>query len=155
MRELLITYGRLLHDKGYAKEAEGNLSIRAPGGFSIYITPTGFDKGELKLSSVVEVGLHGKRSGGYLDPSSDLEIHLGIYRLCPSVKAVLHTHSPRAVRLAQEGASLPGLPCVDGEEAIPKAVQTSGAALLKGHAVYIAGKDLEACFKKLEEIERS
>lgn len=146
-----------MHEKGYVKESEGNLSVRCPGGRSFYITPTGFHKGELRAMDILEIGLHGKRSGGFREPSSDLEIHLSLYRTYPWVGAVLHAHSPRAVELAGSGTfsgSSPECPpIVSREEDIPDAISKAGSVLLKNHGIYAAGKNLKEAFERLERVE--
>ncbi|MBI4054774.1 MAG: class II aldolase/adducin family protein [Elusimicrobia bacterium] len=153
-KELLLSYGKRMHNAGYLREADGNLSVRCAAGASLYITSAGKNKGALRLFEIVEVGLHGKRSSGHEAPSSDLPIHLAIYRSCPKFGAVLHAHSPRAVRLAQSEGSGPELPCVEQPSQIPAHIAASRAVLLKNHGIYVAGKNLEEAWRLLEKIER-
>jgi L-fuculose-phosphate aldolase len=65
----------------------------------VAVTPTGARLDEVKPQQVAVVGLDGALLEGELAPSSELGLHLGIYRRGDAA-AVVHTHSPFATALA-------------------------------------------------------
>jgi L-fuculose-phosphate aldolase len=75
----------------------GNVSARA--GELVAITPTGANLDELSADQVALVDLDGDQVGGDLRPSSELELHLGVYRRY-GAGAVVHTHAPMATALS-------------------------------------------------------
>ena len=75
----------------------GNVSARA--GEHVAITPTGANLEDLTAEQVALVDLDGAQVGGELEPSSELGLHLGVYRRY-STGAVVHTHAPMATALS-------------------------------------------------------
>lgn len=91
-----LTSRRLAADRLVVGSA-GNVSERV--GELIAITPTGATLEELSPEQVILVDLEGHRVEGVGEPSSELALHLGIYRRY-GAGAVVHTHSPLATALA-------------------------------------------------------
>lgn len=75
----------------------GNVSARA--GERVAVTPTGATLAELSADQVAVVDLDGNHVEGELEPTSELELHLGVYRRYEA-GAVVHTHAPMATALA-------------------------------------------------------
>lgn len=69
----------------------GNVSIRE--GDRVAVTATGAVLGELTADQVVEVDIDGDQVGGSLLPTSEVYLHLSLYRRY-DVAAVVHTHAP-------------------------------------------------------------
>jgi L-fuculose-phosphate aldolase len=84
----------------------GNVSVRS--GDLLAITPTGAVLGALTAAQVTVVDLAGKVVAGDLQPTSEVDLHLGIVRRYDA-GAVVHTHAPMATAL---GCVLDELPCV-------------------------------------------
>ncbi|PAE14576.1 L-ribulose-5-phosphate 4-epimerase, partial [Virgibacillus sp. 7505] len=59
------------------------------------------------VEDIVVVNLDGELVEGKLNPSSDLETHLVLYRTFPDIQGIVHTHSRWATSWAQAGMSLP------------------------------------------------
>lgn len=76
----------------------GNISACNENG-TIYITPSGIDKGSLTAEDIAVVAPDGTVSGRYA-PSMELPFHGDVYRSCKDVKAVVHAHSPAIVAYA-------------------------------------------------------
>ena len=98
-----------LHRSGLAPETWGNVSGVDRDKAVVAIKPSGVPYPELTAEKIVLVDLEGKVVEGDLNPSSDTETHLEIYRAFESVGGITHTHSPAATAFAQ--ARLP-LPCL-------------------------------------------
>ena len=84
----------------------GNVSARAEE--LVAITPTGATLAELEPEEVAVVDLEGAVVDGELEPTSELDLHLGVYRRYDA-GAVVHTHAPMATALS---CVLDELPCV-------------------------------------------
>jgi L-fuculose-phosphate aldolase len=97
---------RRLSAEGLVLGTAGNVSARA--GDRVAITPTGAALAELDPGNVSVVDLAGEVVDGDLLPTSELELHLGVYRRFDA-GAVVHTHSPMATAIA---CVLDELPCV-------------------------------------------
>ena len=104
-REDLVRFGKLVHEQGFVSACDGNLSVRLDS-HRILATPTGVSKGMMQASDMVVVDLHGKRLEGDRDVSSEIAMHLTIYRVRPDIHAVVHAHPATATGFASAGMAL-------------------------------------------------
>lgn len=96
-RERVVAASHRLARDGLVLGTAGNISERI--GDLVAVTPTGADLATLTAEQVVVVDLEGETVEGDLLPTSELELHLGIYRRFES-GAVVHTHAPYATAVA-------------------------------------------------------
>lgn len=98
--DAICAAGRRLGSRGLIAGAEGNLSVRLADG-RVLTTPTGLRKDELRPDDLVQADLDGQVLAATAGrrPSSDLAIHLALYRARPDVRAVAHAHLPAAMAL--------------------------------------------------------
>jgi L-fuculose-phosphate aldolase len=96
-RERVAAAGRKLAAAGLVLGTAGNISEREDD--RVAITPTGAVLEELTAEQVTIVDLDGRQVDGELAPTSELELHLGVYRRYQA-GAVVHTHSPIATALS-------------------------------------------------------
>ena len=96
-RERVAVSAHRLAADGLVSGTAGNVSALA--GELVAVTPTGARLEELTAEEVAVVGLDGALLDGDLAPSTELGLHLGIYRRGDAA-AVVHTHSPFATALA-------------------------------------------------------
>ncbi len=96
-REEIAAAARRLAADGLVTGTAGNVSARA--GELVAVTPTGARLSEVAPEQVAVVGLDGEQVDGGLAPTSELGLHLGIYRR-RDARAVVHTHAPFATALA-------------------------------------------------------
>ena len=87
-RREIVSLGRMLNERGYVAAMDGNLSVRLGKG-RILSTPTAISKGMMRPSDMVIVDSDGHRVAGRRDVSSEIAMHLLIYRLRPDVQAVV------------------------------------------------------------------
>jgi L-fuculose-phosphate aldolase len=100
MRELcqrVAEASRRLADEGLVVGTAGNVSARA--GELIAITPTGASLENLTACQIAVVGLDGEQVGGELEPTSEVDLHLGVYRRYDA-GAVVHSHARMATSLS-------------------------------------------------------
>ena len=85
--------GRRIYAKGFAAANEGNLSIRI-GENEIICTPTLICKGFMTPDDLCTVDMTGKQVAGKRKRTSEVLLHLEIYRQRPDISSVVHCHPP-------------------------------------------------------------
>jgi L-fuculose-phosphate aldolase len=94
-----------MYARGYVASNDGNISIRLDD-TTILTTPKSVSKGFMTPDMMVVVGLDGKKIRGTRDASSELLMHLEVYKNRPDVRAVVHAHPPIATGFAVAGIPL-------------------------------------------------
>ena len=171
-REEIVRYGRTLHGCGFVAATDGNLSVRLDDE-RILVTPTSMSKGMMRASDLVIVNMDGHRISGKRAVSSEIGMHLLIYRLRPDVKGIVHAHPPTATGFAACGAALTqplvcevviGLGCIplarygtpgtpELTDALAPLVPKYDAILMKNHGVVTYGETLACAYMKMETVE--
>ena len=95
----LIEVGKKVVDRGLAVGSGGNLSFRAPGTETFFITGTGTQLDQLNPGSFAEVNLNGEVSG-VVKPSSEFRVHLESYGARPEIDVCIHLHPQASVLTA-------------------------------------------------------
>lgn len=104
-KEEILAVGRRIYQRGLVAANDGNLSVRV-GENQVWVTPTGVSKGEMTREMLVKLDLEGNRLEGTHKPSSEVKMHLRIYRENPRLRAVVHAHPPAATAFAAAGLPL-------------------------------------------------
>jgi len=172
----IVEVCRRLYDRGLVAGPDGNVSVRLGGPEeAILVTPSGLSKVDVTLDDLVIVNLDGKVLDGRRSPSSELAMHLRIYRRRDDVRAVVHAHPPTATGFAVAGESFmaPVLPEVilqmgavplvpyatPGTEELPDAMEPFLAAhdafLLANHGATTVGQTLVAAHQRMESLEHA
>lgn len=171
-RREMVSFGKMLHDRGFVAATDGNLSVRLDKR-RILATPTGMCKGGMRASDMVIVDMEGRRLAGRRDVSSEIGMHLLIYRLRPDIQGIVHAHPPTATGFAAAGLALnQPLVCevVIGLGSIPLAkygtpgtteltdalaplVPQYDAILMSNHGVVAYGDTLQHAYMKMETVE--
>jgi len=164
--------GRWIHDRGFVAATDGNISVRL-GSDRVLSTPTCMSKGMMTPEDLVITDTQGRFVCGSRKASSEIAMHLLIYRLRPDVNAVCHAHPPTATGFAAAGIALdkpilcelviglgrvpvasygtPGTP--ELSEAIAPYVPEHDAILMANHGVVTYGPDLLTAFLRMETTE--
>ncbi len=95
----ICSIGQRIYQRGYAAANEGNISHRV-GENEVLCTPTGHCKGSLQPEDICLVDLNGEQLAGTKQCSSEVKLHLEIFRARPDVNSVVHTHAPHATAFA-------------------------------------------------------
>jgi L-fuculose-phosphate aldolase len=162
----------MLHERGFVAATDGNLSVRMDHE-SILCTPTGMSKGMMSPEDLVVVDPKGRKMTGRRDVSSEIAMHLLIYRLRPDVHGIVHAHPTTATGYAAAGLPLnqalvseivitlgcvplaqyatPGTP--ELTEALEPLIPTYDAILMANHGVVTYGEDLPRAYMKMETVE--
>ncbi|GAB20695.1 L-fuculose phosphate aldolase [Gordonia effusa NBRC 100432] len=154
----LVTVCHRLAESGLVIGTAGNVSRRI--GDHVLITATGAVLADISTADITVVDLDGRVLEGTLAPTSELELHLGVYRRFDA-RAVVHTHAPRstAVACAVEklpvihyqqlllGGATPVVPFAafgtqELADGVVEALTGRQAALLAGHGAVTIGQTL-------------
>src|SRR5687768_3475834 len=85
----------------------GNVSVADHSQGVFAIKPSGVDYPELNPEKMVIVDFDGKIVSGSLRPSSDTKTHAVLYKHCPEIISIVHTHSTYATAWAQSLRDIP------------------------------------------------
>ena len=140
----------------------------------VLIKPSGMDYDRMRPQDMVLTDLEGRKLKGRWNPSVDLPDHLYIYKHCPQIGGVIHTHSNYATSFAllgrplpvyltaiadEFGEEIPCLPYVDNRaDHIGKAIvkfmgKKAPAVLLAHHGVFAFGTTPRAALKAAVMVE--
>jgi L-fuculose-phosphate aldolase len=106
IREEIIRVGRKLWERQYVDGNGGNISVRI-GKDYLLCTPTLLSKADLEPADICLSDLNGKILVGDRDLTSELLLHLEIYKANPKARAVVHCHPPYATAFAITGTVPP------------------------------------------------
>src|ERR1700674_5159153 len=106
LKQQICEIGRRLYNKGFAAANDGNISVRL-NDKEILSTPTMVSKGFMKPEDVCKVDYEGNQLAGTRKRSSEVLLHLAIYKNRPDVNAVVHCHPPHATAFAVAGELIP------------------------------------------------
>ncbi len=172
IRREIVEIGRRIHQLGFVAAYDGNISARLDN-HRILSTPTTISKGMMEADDLVIVDYEGKKISGRRNVTSEIAMHLLIYRRRPDVHAVVHAHPPIATGYAAAGLSLnkalvsevvlslgciplarygtPGTP--ELTEALTPLVGSHDAILMANHGVVTYGPDLMRAYFTMETVE--
>lgn len=172
LRADIVEIGRRLHERGYVASNDGNVSVRLDDQ-RLLATPKGVSKRDMTPDMMVITDYEGKKLAGERSPSSELLMHLEVYRQRPDIQAVVHAHPPLATGFAVAGipldravlaevvttlGSIPiaayGTPSTpELADAVRQYIKAHDGLLLANHGALTAGGDLFGAYYKMETIE--
>jgi L-fuculose-phosphate aldolase len=174
IKKLICEIGKRVYTNGFVAANDGNISVRINDN-EVLTTPTGVSKGFMTPDMICKVNMKGEviSASGKLKPSSEVKMHLRVYKERPDVKSVVHAHPPYGTSFAIAGIPLskPIMPeavialgCVPIAEygtpsteeipdAISKYLQNYDALLLENHGALTYGQDLMTAYFKMESLE--
>jgi L-fuculose-phosphate aldolase len=106
LRDEIIRAGRKLWQRQYVDGNGGNISVRL-GSQYVLCTPTMVSKGDLVPADICLSDLEGNILAGERSRTSELLLHLEIYKANPRARAVVHCHPPYSTAFAVAGATPP------------------------------------------------
>ncbi len=174
-KEQLVRLGLKVAEAGLVIGTWGNFSYRVIKDNTVVITPSGLDYRRISTRDMVIVGMDGRVIDGERKPSTELALHLAVYRTRPDVQCVIHTHSPCAGAMAVNRMPIPpiledavamiggAVPvteyAVSGSrrlaELAARALGQVNAVLLANHGVVGVGRTPEEAFQVCQQVERA
>src|SRR6516162_1225799 len=106
LKEQICEIGRRLYNKGFAAANDGNITIRL-NDKEVLCTPTMVSKGFMKCADICKIDYDGKQLAGTRKRSSEVLLHLAVYKARPDVNAVVHCHPPHATAFAVAQEPIP------------------------------------------------
>jgi L-fuculose-phosphate aldolase len=172
LRQDIVEVGRRMYARGYTASNDGNISVRLDVG-RLLMTPASVCKGFMNPQMMCITDLEGKKLEGDRNPSSEMQMHLEVYRQRPDVNAVVHAHPPTATGFAVAGIALDravlaevittlgSVPIADYAtpstkelpEAVRRYIKAHDGMLLANHGALTVGTDLFSAYYKMETIE--
>src|SRR3954469_24369496 len=172
LRADIVEVGRRLYGRGYTASNDGNISVRL-GSDRLLMTPTNVCKGFMDARMMCVTDLEGRKLEGERNPSSEIQMHLEVYRQRPEIQAVVHAHPPVATAFAVAGipldravlaevvTTLGSVPIAEYATpstqelpaAVRKYVKAHDGMLLANHGALTLGADLFSAYYKMETIE--
>ncbi len=174
IKKQICEIGKRIYDRGMVAANDGNISVKISDN-EFLCTPTGVSKGFMTPEYICKVDKDGKvlQANAGFKPSSEIKMHMRVYKERPDVKSVVHAHPMYATGFAIAGRPLtqPIMPeavialgCVPiakygtpSTEEIPDAVseylQYFDAVLLENHGALSYSDSLLAAYMKMESLE--
>lgn len=172
LKREIVEVGRRVYQRGYVASNDGNISARLDER-RVVITPTGVSKGFMTPEDLIVLDMDGKVVSGTKKPSSEMFMHLSVYKHRPDVMSVCHAHPPYATGFAVAGIPLDkcilpeviivlgGIPIVEYGtpgtaeffQPVLKIIDKYDAYLLANHGALTIGKDVVNAYHKMETLE--
>ena len=172
IRADIVEVGRRLWAQGYVASNDGNISVRLSAD-RVMTTPKNVSKGFMTPDMMVVTDMTGGKVSGERDASSELKMHLEVYRQRPDVGAVVHAHPATATGFAVAGVplnravlaevitTLGGIPiaayATPSTEELPAAIRdyikSYDGLLLANHGALAVAPDLFSAYYRMETIE--
>jgi len=161
-----------LYGKGLAPGKSGNISVRFQD--TVAITPSGVSLGLLKEDEIVLTDIDGQVVAGGDNPSSELQLHLEVYKNKEETAGIVHTHSSYATGFAMSGEKIerlegfgerskPFLKMVDYKppgtmelaKLVGEGLKYEDVVILENHGVVATGEDLNEAALLAEFVEET
>lgn len=174
IKKQMCDIGKRVYNRGMVAANDGNFSVKL-NDHEFLCTPTGVSKGFMTPEYICKVDENGNviHANKGFKPSSEIKMHMRVYKERPDVNSVVHAHPLYATTFAIAGIPLtqPIMPeavialgCVPiakygtpSTEEIPDAVepylQYYDAVLLENHGALTYSYSLEAAYLKMESVE--
>jgi L-fuculose-phosphate aldolase len=172
LRAEMVEVGRRMYAREMTDANAGNLSVRL-GADRLLMTPKSVCKGFMTPDMMCITDLDGRKLQGDRDPSTEMLMHLEVYRQRPDVQAVVHAHPPTATGFAVAGIALDravlaevlttlgSIPIAEYAtpstselpDAVAKYIKAHDGMLLANHGALTVGPTLMAAYYKMETIE--
>ncbi len=166
----LVATARLTVADGLVVGTSGNVSVRV--GDTVLVTPTGVPYDRLAPGDATGVDLAGRQVLGTLVPTSELPLHLAVYRADPAARAVVHTHAVHATAVSLLVPELPPVHYMTaalggpvrvapyatyGTEELARgmldALDGRTGCLLKNHGTVTYGTSLDQAYDRTAQLE--
>lgn len=172
--EEIVWVCKRLAERGMIAATDGNVSCRLDRD-RFLITPGGRHKRDLESSDLVVIDRAGAVIGGFGTPSSEVRMHLCVYRARPDVHAVVHAHPPMLTALTLAGIQfsadllpevwlsvgpVPTAPyATPSTDEVPRAIEglleDHDALLMERHGSLTFAKTLKEAYLRLEKMEHA
>ena len=174
IKQQICDIGKRIYDRGMVAANDGNISVKLNDN-EFLCTPTGISKGFMTPEYICKVDANGNviEANAGFKPSSEIKMHMRVYRERPDVKSVVHAHPMYATTFAIVGIPLTdpimpeavltlgevpiakyGTPSTDEiPDAVAPYLQSYDAVLLENHGALSFSDSLLNAYHKMESVE--
>ncbi|NLU67439.1 class II aldolase/adducin family protein [Streptomyces sp. HNM0574] len=165
----LVEVARRTVTDGLVVGTSGNVSVRV--GDTVLVTPSGIPYDRLGPGELCAVDLDGRRVAGHTVPTSELPMHLAVYRNT-GARAVVHTHAVHATAVSTLVTELPAVHYMTAALGGPvrvapyatygsdelaahmlTALEGRSGCLLQNHGTVVHGADLDQAYDRTAQLE--
>lgn len=176
LKKLILDIGKRLWLRGFVAANDGNITVRI-GENELLTTPTGVSKGFMTQDMIIKMTMDGKviSPKNQYRPSSEVKMHIQVYRERDDIKSVIHAHPPFCTSFSVAGIPLDkcvlpeailtlgavpiapyGTPSTSEiPDSIKAHIQKSDAILLANHGALTMGIDLVTAYYRMETLEHT
>jgi len=176
IKKQIVEIGKRIWQRGYVASNDGNITVML-NDQELLTTPTGVSKGFMTEDMIIKCDKTGKVITGNpkYKPSSEVKMHIEVYKERPDIKSVIHAHPPYATSFAVAGIPLNkcvlpeaiivigavniapyGLPStMEIPDRMRPFIKNSDAILLENHGALTFGSDLLNAYHKMETLEHT
>jgi L-fuculose-phosphate aldolase len=172
--EELIKYGKMMSRKNLVVGPGGNTSFK--DGNICYITPSGLDFNEIEPEDLVGVDIDTKLIVyGNKKPSSEISMHIKIYKARPDISVIFHSHPPVTIGIIGAGAKVSALfpdfalflgqeipvidyttPCTEKlADMVSEAIADNAAVTMRKHGLTVVGKNFKEAWIRTVLVEET
>jgi len=171
-KDEICDIGRRLWQRGYVDGNGGNISVRVATDL-VLCTPTLVSKGFMQPADICLVDMDGVQKAGVKKRTSEMLLHLEMYKAQPAAVACVHAHPPYATGFAVAGVSPPtcmvpemevfcgevpvapyGTPgSLEMSRAVAALVGQHNTVLMGNHGVVSWGQSVEDAYFKMEIVD--
>jgi L-fuculose-phosphate aldolase len=172
IRADIIEVCKRIHSNGWVASNDGNVSVKISEE-RVLCTPTGMSKGYLTSDQLIKVDMEGNKIDGELNPSSEMKMHLDVFKHRQDVRSVVHAHPPYSTGFAVAGValdecvipeiivSLGSIPLVEYgtpstfeiPDNVRKYLKEHSVFLLESHGALSVGSDAFQAYYRMESLE--
>jgi L-fuculose-phosphate aldolase len=175
-KKQIVEIGKRIWQRGYVASNDGNITV-VLNDHALLTTPTGVSKGFMTTDMIIKCDMQGNVIAGNskFKPSSEVKMHLEVYKERPDIKSVVHAHPTYATSFAVAGIPLNkcvlpeaiivigavpmapyGLPStMEIPDSIRPLIKNSDVILLQNHGALTLGSDLLNAYHKMETLEHT
>ncbi|MBN1344977.1 MAG: class II aldolase/adducin family protein [Phycisphaerae bacterium] len=172
IKQEICEIGRRIYAKGFAAANDGNITVKINDN-EVLCTPTMVSKGFLKPDDICKVDMRGNQLEGRKKRTSEILLHLELFKDDPTMMAVVHCHPPHATAFSIAGEDIPScvLPeveiflgivptavyenpgCQEFADTIRPFVGKANTVVLKNHGTISWGRTLEEAYFRTEILD--
>lgn len=172
LKQQICEIGLRMYERGLVAGNDGNITARLTTN-EILCTPTGLCKGRMTPDDLCVVDLEGNQLSGQRQRTSEVLLHLEIFKARPDANAVVHSHAPHATAFAVVGEPVPRGLTAESEyfigeiplapyetpgtqafaETVLPYVDRSNVCLLAQHGVVAYGDSLDTAYMLTEALD--
>ena len=176
LKKQIVEIGRRIWDRGFVAANDGNITV-VLNDTELLTTPTGVSKGFMTTDMIIKCDMNGRIISGNskYKPSSEVKMHIEVYKERTDIQCVVHAHPPFATSFAVAGIPLDkcvlpeaiivigavpiapyGLPStMEIPDRIRPYIKSSDVILLENHGALTLGTDLINAYFKMETLEHT